>query len=49
MLLHLIRTHHLGHIHILNLNMFTLEVVTTRVEGKHLPFNSSFVKDEEKK
>jgi hypothetical protein len=49
MLLHLIRTIYLHHIHTLHINIFTLEVVTTRVEGKNLPYNSSSVKDEEKK
>jgi hypothetical protein len=34
MLLHHIRTLHLHHIHTLHLNLFTLEVVTTWVEGK---------------
>jgi hypothetical protein len=35
MLLHHVRTHHPHQIHTLHLNMFTLEVVTTRVEGTH--------------
>jgi hypothetical protein len=34
MLLHLICTLHLRHMHILHLNMFTLEVVTTHAEEK---------------
>jgi hypothetical protein len=45
-LLHLIRTLH--HIHTIDLNLFTLKMVTTRVDGKHLPYISSSVKDEEK-
>jgi hypothetical protein len=37
MLLHHIYTIHPRHIYILYLNLFTLEVVTTRVEGKTPP------------
>jgi hypothetical protein len=35
MLLHHVRTHHPHQIHTLHLNLFTLKVVTTRVEGTH--------------
>jgi hypothetical protein len=37
LLLHHIHTLYLRHIHTLHLNLFTLEVVTTRVEEKTLP------------
>jgi hypothetical protein len=37
MLLQHIRTHHLWYIHTLHLNMFTPEVMITRVEGKTPP------------